>query len=67
MLDQQSFLWLMEGLKIEQKTAILKGKPKDLFREKMLKYFEKPHMLLYFFNDIYKPDVQKRIAFVHWA
>lgn len=31
MLDQQSFLWLMEGLKIEQKTAILKGKPKDLF------------------------------------
>lgn len=30
-LDPQSFRWLMEGLKIEQKTAIRKGKPKDLF------------------------------------
>ena len=30
-LDPQSFRWLMEGLRIEQKTAIRKGKPKDLF------------------------------------
>lgn len=30
-LDSQSFRWLMEGLKVEQKTAIRKGKPKDLF------------------------------------
>lgn len=31
LIDQQSFRWLMEGLKVEQKTAIRKGKPKDLF------------------------------------
>ena len=31
LLDPQSFRWLMEGLKVEQKTAIRKGKPKDLF------------------------------------
>lgn len=31
LLDHQSFRWLMEGLKVEQKTAIRKGKPKDLF------------------------------------
>ena len=31
LLDTQSFRWLMEGLRIEQKTAIRKGKPKDLF------------------------------------
>ena len=31
LLDPQSFRWLMEGLCIEQKTAIRKGKPKDLF------------------------------------
>lgn len=31
LLDPQSFRWLMEGLRIEQKTAIRKGKPKDLF------------------------------------
>ena len=31
LLDPQSFLWLMEGLRIDQKTAIRKGKPKDLF------------------------------------
>ena len=31
LLDPQSFRWLMEGLRIEQKTAIHKGKPKDLF------------------------------------
>ena len=31
LLDPQSFRWLMEGLHIEQKTAIRKGKPKDLF------------------------------------
>lgn len=30
-IDHQSFRWLMEGLKIEQRTAIRKGKPKDLF------------------------------------
>ena len=28
LIDQQSFRWLMEGLKVEQKTAIRKGKPK---------------------------------------
>ena len=28
LLDPQSFRWLMEGLRIEQKTAIRKGKPK---------------------------------------
>ena len=27
-LDPQSFRWLMEGLRIEQKTAIRKGKPR---------------------------------------
>lgn len=31
LLDPQSFRWLMEGLRIEQKTAIRKGKLKDLF------------------------------------
>lgn len=31
LLDPQSFRWLMEGLKVEQKTAIRKGKPRDLF------------------------------------
>ena len=31
LLDPQSFRWLMEGLQVEQKTAIRKGKPKDLF------------------------------------
>ena len=31
LLDRQSFRWLMEGLKVEQKTAIRKEKPKDLF------------------------------------
>lgn len=31
LMDRQSFRWLMEGLKVEQKTAIRKGKPKDLF------------------------------------
>lgn len=31
LLDPRSFRWLMEGLRIEQKTAIRKGKPKDLF------------------------------------
>ena len=31
LLDPQSFRWLMEGLKVDQKTAIRKGKPKDLF------------------------------------
>lgn len=31
LMDHQSFRWLMEGLKVEQKTAIRKGKPKDLF------------------------------------
>ena len=31
LLDPQSFRWLMEGLRIEQKTAIRKGKPNDLF------------------------------------
>ena len=30
LLDPQSFRWRMEGLRIEQKTAIRKGKPKDL-------------------------------------
>ena len=30
-IDHQSFRWLMEGLKIEQRTAIRKGEPKDLF------------------------------------
>ena len=29
-LTQQEFRWLMEGLRIEQKAAIRKGKPKDL-------------------------------------
>ena len=33
LLDPQSFRWLMEGLRIEQKTAIRKGKLKDLFNE----------------------------------
>ena len=27
----RGFRWLMEGLRIEQKTAIRKGKPRDLF------------------------------------
>ena len=31
LIGHQSFRWLMEGLKIEQQTAIRKGKPKDLF------------------------------------
>lgn len=31
LLDPQSFRWLMEGLRIKQKTAIRKGKPRDLF------------------------------------
>ena len=31
LLDPQSFRWLVEGLRIEQKTAIRKGKPRDLF------------------------------------
>ena len=31
LLAPQSFRWLMEGLQAEQKTAIRKGKPKDLF------------------------------------
>ena len=31
LLDPQSFRWLMEGLQVEQKSAIRKGKPKDLF------------------------------------
>ena len=31
LLDPQSFRWLMEGLHIEQKTAIRKGTPKGLF------------------------------------
>lgn len=31
LLDPRSFRWLMEGLHIEQKTAIRKGKPRDLF------------------------------------
>ncbi len=31
LLDFQSFRWLMEGLRVEQKTAIRKGKPSDLF------------------------------------
>lgn len=31
LLAPQLFRWLMEGLKVEQKTAIRKGKPKDLF------------------------------------
>ena len=31
LIDHQSFRWLMEGLKIEQRTAIRKGDPKDLF------------------------------------
>lgn len=31
LLDPQSFRWLMEGLHIEQKTAIRKGKPKGSF------------------------------------
>ena len=31
LLDPQSFRWLMEGLKVDQKTAIRKGKAKDLF------------------------------------
>ena len=33
LMDRQRFRWLMEGLKVEQKTAIRKGKPKDLFRK----------------------------------
>ena len=31
LMDHQSFRWFMEGLKVEQKTAIRKDKPKDLF------------------------------------
>lgn len=31
LIDHRSFRWLMEGLEIEQRTAIRKGKPKDLF------------------------------------
>lgn len=31
LIDHQRFRWLMEGLEIEQRTAIRKGKPKDLF------------------------------------
>ncbi len=31
LIDHQSFRWLMEELKVEQKTAIRKGVPKDLF------------------------------------
>ena len=31
LLNPQSFRWLMEGLKVEQKTAIRKEKQKDLF------------------------------------
>ena len=31
LIDHPSFRWLMEGLEIEQRTAIRKGKPKDLF------------------------------------
>ena len=31
LMDAQSFRWLMEGLNVEQKTAIRKGNPKDLF------------------------------------
>ena len=31
LLDSQSFRWLLEGLCIEQETAIPKGKPMDLF------------------------------------
>ena len=31
LIDHQSLRWLMEGLEIEQRTAIRKGKPKDLF------------------------------------
>lgn len=30
LLDPQSFRWRMEWIRIEQKTAIRKGKPKDL-------------------------------------
>ena len=30
-VDPRSFRWLMEGLRIEQKTAIHKGKLEDLF------------------------------------
>ena len=30
LMDHQSFRWLMEGLKVEQKTAIRKEKQKDL-------------------------------------
>ena len=37
LLDSQSFRWLMEGLRIEQKTPICKGKPKDLFWQKYSK------------------------------
>ena len=49
LLDSQSFRWLMEGLHIEQKTAIRKGKPKDLFWQKTLEiaYF------LYFILDLW--------------
>ena len=35
LLDPQSFRCFMKGLHIEQKTAIRKGKPKDLFSEKL--------------------------------
>lgn len=31
LIDHQRFRWLMEGLKIQQKTAIRKEKPKALF------------------------------------
>ena len=31
LMDHQSFRWLIEGLKVEQKTEIRKEKPKDLF------------------------------------
>ena len=33
-LTPQQYRWLMEGLRIEQKTAIRKGKPRDLFWQK---------------------------------
>ena len=44
LLDPQSFRWLMEGLKVEQKTAIRKGKPKDFFlsKSRILLYFILP-------------------------
>ena len=31
LLDPQTFRWLMEGLSMEQRTAIRKGPPKDIF------------------------------------